>query len=169
MIRRSAFTLIELLIVIAIIGVLIAAVAVAVTKAKEIANHSDQNNNMRNIVMACRTSETANDGRLPPARGLGWWPRSTCATTRIRQRTANLFTHSTPPTSTIRRSSKASSPRTPTWGQKSGGSRCTQPPDPSLPSDTTRYTSFVANVRVFSSFASSHAYNAPVVDGKRRE
>jgi prepilin-type N-terminal cleavage/methylation domain-containing protein len=65
--RSRAFTLIELLIVIAIIGILIAAIAVAVTKALEFAKVIACRNNLKNVVQAIRTF-SEDKGYLPPGR-----------------------------------------------------------------------------------------------------
>lgn len=61
---RQAFTLIELLIVIAIIGILIAAIAVAVTKAKEFSLRAACGNHMSQLGLAMRTFE-ADHGAFP--------------------------------------------------------------------------------------------------------
>ncbi len=75
--KRSAFTLIELLIVIAIIGILVAIIAVAVTKALELGKRMTCANNLRNIGQAIITYANKEDGRLPAARidwdGGGTW------------------------------------------------------------------------------------------------
>src|SRR5436190_16259844 len=93
---RRAFTLIELLIVIAIIGILIASIAVAVTKAKEFANNSDQKNNMKNIVTACRVAEGFNSGRLPPGKGLYGQPVYNPLDGTNAPRTASVWVHLLP-------------------------------------------------------------------------
>ncbi len=59
------FTLLELLIVVAIIGVLAALVSPAVVRALEFAHTVDCANNMRNIGLAVRFYADTHDGRFP--------------------------------------------------------------------------------------------------------
>src|SRR5437867_3115090 len=62
--HRSAFTLVELLVVIAVIGLLIALLLPAVQAARESARKAACKNNLRQIGLALHTFESAN-GRFP--------------------------------------------------------------------------------------------------------
>jgi prepilin-type N-terminal cleavage/methylation domain-containing protein len=68
---RHAFTLIELLVVIAIIGILTAMIFPAVQMARESANRSACNNNLRQLVLAMHNFESVNHV-FPPGRND--WP-----------------------------------------------------------------------------------------------
>ncbi|MEN0109274.1 MAG: DUF1559 domain-containing protein [Planctomycetota bacterium] len=63
---RRAFTLVELLVVVAIIGVLVALLLPAVQAAREAARRGRCTNQLRNVALACLNFESAR-GVLPPA------------------------------------------------------------------------------------------------------
>ncbi len=153
--KRPAFTLIELLIVIAIIGILIGSIAVAVTKAKEMANNADQLTKLKNLTMACKVMETQY-GRLPPAWATGYG--------RAPVAPSGKPTASSAPSNFVY--------MLPFLDQKplfdANAFAGTSVPvfhsllDPSLPTPATGQSSFVANIRVFSTYASGIAFDAPV-------
>ena len=63
--NRSAFTLVELLVAIAIIGILIAMLLPAVQAVREAARNTQCKNNIRQIALAALNHESSN-GRFPP-------------------------------------------------------------------------------------------------------
>jgi prepilin-type N-terminal cleavage/methylation domain-containing protein/prepilin-type processing-associated H-X9-DG protein len=72
--KRNGFTLVELLIVVAIIGTLAGLLLPAVQKAREAANTAACSSQLRQLSLAALQSSTT-QGSLPP--GVGWYPRPT--------------------------------------------------------------------------------------------
>jgi prepilin-type N-terminal cleavage/methylation domain-containing protein/prepilin-type processing-associated H-X9-DG protein len=80
--RRAAFTLVELLVVIAVIGLLVALLLPAVQAAREAARSTQCRNNLRQLAMATHHFESARRF-LPPAKVSGTTPEADQARLRL--------------------------------------------------------------------------------------
>ena len=67
--RRTALTLVELLVVLAIVAVLLALLLPAVMRVREAAVRSESMNNMRQIILATQHFAADRGGRLPTVDG----------------------------------------------------------------------------------------------------
>lgn len=92
---RPGFTLIEILVVIAVIGVLIALLLPALSRMREASNRSECTNNLRQIGLACQHTQDAHQ-RLPPGYGYFPFPQSTLSQARSSTAVGSAMFHLMP-------------------------------------------------------------------------